>query len=674
MEHEVSCLHSKAIINYLREHSPVGTYGLFGGLDPEIDALSDVEGFLEEPRNWISCKVAAELYKRARAIMKDDRVAFKIAQYVVETEPLGYVQPNVKMAFWSMWMGLKKLCKIHGYLNRNKREELVYRRGREAVVRIHWNPQMGSTKDFCLMSQGTFIHAPRVWGGRVLNLKENCCYFEGAHYCEYHLSWSGNNPIRGFISGLFPAMPSRREAVREREAYREALRRNDEKVRRLHLELKKKNIQLSTIQEIGNAILSIMNQEELLPEIMKIISDVCGINRVIIMLVNEKTMHLEYHYGAGFGGDVLETIKNHTIPLDRPRNILARVARVGKSEYIPEVNRFTMSGDDILYTSGNPGPVYVVPLTSRSGVIGVIAADGTGNQEVPGAARETLDVIASQISIAIENAKLYRQRSKQMEELKRSNALLGRAEKFSFLGNLSARLAHEIKNPMTAIGTFLQMLPYKYEDEEFRTNFYKIAREEIARVNNLITELLDLVKTREPHFQLHDLHDLIHRMILLVSPQSKAKKIEIRSDFDLESRYAWMDSEKMKQVVLNLLSNAVEYTAEGGQIEAVTRKCLENQGTRKILIEIRDTGVGILPEHLDKVFEPYFTTKNKGHMHNGTGLGLFIARQNMEDHGGTIEVRSTPNRGTVFILTLPEKPSILSPDSSSITGPGNEIR
>jgi signal transduction histidine kinase len=235
---------------------------------------------------------------------------------------------------------------------------------------------------------------------------------------------------------------------------------------------------------------------------------------------------------------------------------------------------------------------------------------------------------------------------------------LSRAERFSFLGNLAARLAHEIKNPMTALGTFLQMLPQKFNDEEFRTNFYKIAMEETNRVNNLITELLDLVKTRESHFELNDLHDLIEKMILLVSPQSNAKRIDVVCQFDPDIGQVWIDSEKMKQVVLNLLSNSVEFTPEGGRIEISTTRESMNGGRRSIRLEIKDNGTGIPQSVINKVFDPYFTTKHKSNMHNGTGLGLFIAHQNMQDHGGSIEVKSKVNEGTTFTLTLPSDPSM----------------
>jgi signal transduction histidine kinase len=312
-----------------------------------------------------------------------------------------------------------------------------------------------------------------------------------------------------------------------------------------------------------------------------------------------------------------------------------------------------------MLTLSKPTSAYVVPLITRSKVIGVIATDAVDGKGVSKETRETLEVFAPQIAIAIENARLYRKLQEQMKELKQSHALLSRSQKFSFLGNLAARLAHEIKNPMTAIGTFIQMMPQKYHDEEFRENFHNIAMEETHRINNLITELLDLVKKRESNFELNNLHDLIDKMILLISPQSNAKKIEVSRRFDPNIGQVWMDSEKMKEVVLNLLSNAAEFTPEGGKIEFVTTHSIEKGKPATICIEIKDNGPGIPQSMIDNVFDPYFTTKHRSSMHNGTGLGLFIAYQNMQDHNGNIEVKSKVNEGSVFTLTLPvDKPKL----------------
>jgi len=286
-----------------------------------------------------------------------------------------------------------------------------------------------------------------------------------------------------------------------------------------------------------------------------------------------------------------------------------------------------------------------------------MATDGVDGKGVPQETREILEVFAPQIAIAIENAKLYKSLQDKMEELRHSQALLSRAEKFSFLGNLAARLAHEIKNPMTAIGTFIQLLPHKYDDVEFRQDFYKVAMEETMRVNNLITELLDLVRPKESNFAYGDLHDLIEKMVLLVSPQSRGKRIEISRHFDKVIGQVWMDSEKIKQVILNLLANALDFTPQGGHIEIATKHHLEKGAQGTISIEVKDSGVGIPPSDMNRIFDPYFTTKHKSSMHKGTGLGLFIAYQHVQDHKGTIEVRSKVNEGTTFFIVLPGRPS-----------------
>jgi signal transduction histidine kinase len=306
---------------------------------------------------------------------------------------------------------------------------------------------------------------------------------------------------------------------------------------------------------------------------------------------------------------------------------------------------------------GKPTSVYVVPLITRSRVIGVIATDAVDDAGVPIETRNMLEIFSSQIAIAIENARLYQQLQKQMIELRNSYVLLGRAEKLSFLGNVAARLAHEIKNPMTAIGTFIQMLPYKFEDEEFRNKFHKIVVEETNRVNNLLSEIMDLVQTKESKFELNNIHELIDKIVLLVSTQSKAKNIIVSCQFDPGIGKVWLDYEKMRQVILNLLSNAIDFTHENGNIEILTKRNNKKGKDAGIQIHIRDNGEGIPASNIDKIFEPYFTTKYRSDMHKGTGLGLFISYKNMQDQGGTIEVESKVNEGATFILTLPLKPS-----------------
>lgn len=660
MEKEVNCTNSRAVLDFLREHVPGDFSHFLYNLDPEIDASSDPEAFLRDPNNWISSRVASELYNRVSLELKDPAVAYKIAKFAIEKKSYGYAQRIIVKAFGSVEKALRNLQKINDKWNRNKRVEVVEMGDSRAVVRLHWNFSMGVSKHLCLMNQGAYTFLPLIWGGRPLDVQEACCQFEGSPYCEFRLSWPARRSVGAHFRNFLTSKSVLMETVAEMEADKRIIELKYEEVNRLNLELKQKIRQLEAIQETGKAILSVLDLEPLLTVIMNLLSSVCRINRAIVMLVNDKTSHLEYLHGIGFDEDAHPMIKDYSVPLERVSNLLVRVTNTGLAEYIPEVETSSLKKDNVLILEGRPRSVFVVPLITRSRVIGIIATDSVDGKGVPQETRDTLQIFAPQIAIAIENARLYRSLQERMDELKRSQALLSRAEKFSFLGNLAARLAHEIKNPLTAIGTFIQLLPQKYEDEEFRKEFHAIAMEESMRVNNLITELLDLVKPKESHFSFGDIRELINKMILLISPQSKAKNIRVTCDFDEAVGPVWMDSEKMKQIILNLLSNAVEFTSKGGKIEIKTRKTSAEDPVAAFRIEITDNGVGISSSDLNRVFDPYFTTKHKSNMHSGTGLGLFIAHQHMQDHRGTIEVKSKPNEGTTFLLTFPKGP--LPPD------------
>ncbi len=656
MKRETSCINSRVILNYLEAHYDGDLSPFLKGLDPEIDAFDDPLEFLRDPNNWISCTVISKLYERTRTLLKDENAAYKIARYAAENAELGYAQGIIVKAFWSIKKGLKSLQKINDKWNISKRIELVEIKRNRAIIRLHWDPQMDVSKDICLYNQGAYTFMPLIWGGNPITLIEKACYFEGAPFCEYHIRWPIRNLLHEILSRFYTSKSVLMETIDEMEKDKKVIEQKYEEVNRLNEDLNYKIKQLLAIQETGKAIISVLDLDKVLTVIMNILSNVCSINRAMIMLVNKEAGCLQYIHGVGFKGDVPEVIKEYEVPLDRVSNILARVASTGRPEYISHVERSSLRRENIVLAHGKPSSVYVVPLITRSKVIGVIATDAISSDGLPEETRETLEVFGPQIAIAIENARLYSTLQEQMHELKRSHALLSRAEKFSFLGNLSARLAHEIKNPLTSIRTFIQMLPQKFDDEEFRTDFYGIAMEETDRVNNLITELLELVKTNKPLYKFSDIHEVIDKMILLVSPQSKGKRISVVSNFDPDIALIWIDPEKIKQVILNLLSNALDFTPEGGQIKIITKKSMDKDGNNCINIEVRDNGTGISEEMIEKVFDPYFTTKHKSTIHNGTGLGLFIVHQNVQDHGGTIDIKSQVDQGASFFITLPCEP------------------
>jgi signal transduction histidine kinase len=653
MEKEVNCVNCKAIIEYVRAHNNGECSRLIAGIHPEIDSLKNPIAYLTDTKNWVSTSVIIKLFERVRSLFQNDHIAYEIARFVVENPSLEKRHLQFVKSFWSYKSALNNLQKINDLWNRNKKAELLEIKRNHAVVRLHWAPDVNTSKDLCIFNQGHYTFLPMIWGGKPLSLKEKCCYFDGAPYCEYHLKYPFLNRFHEVFSRFFTRKNTLMEIIEEMEEEKKIVEEQYEKVHRLNLELNRKMKQLLAAQDTAKAILSVLELEPLLTDILNILSDVCRMRRAIIMLVNDREGCLEYMHAIGFDGDVPDIIKNYKVDLNRVSNILVRVTNTGRSEYIPRVEESSLKRDNILLTHGKPSSVYVVPLITRSKVIGIIATDAVDDKGVPEETRETMEIFAPQIAIAIENARYYQRLEKQMADLEKSYALLGRAEKFSFLGNLAARLANEIKDPLATISRFIRMLPHKFDDEEFRDHFYNIALEETKRVNDLISELLSMVRTKKSQFEFDDLHNLIDRMILLISPQSNAKHIKVYRKFDPDIEQVWMDAEKMKQVILNILSNAVEFTPENGKIECITTHITENEGMDRVQIEIRDTGTGIAESYIDKIFDPYFTTKHASTLQNGTGLGLFIAHQNVLDHKGEIEVKSNAKEGTTCIITLP---------------------
>jgi len=656
MEKVVSCFISKATLDYVKLHCDQAYPLLFKELDPEIDHLSDPEAFLRDPHQWISSEVCRKLFERARSILKDEMAAFNIGKFGVENLAFGYAQKILLKAVWSYNRALKNAQKFQDRWGKTKNFELVALNNTDAIVRLHWFDHLSLSKDYCLINKGFYSYLPSIWGAKSTMLQEKCCHFEGAPYCEYHLKWSARNRLHEIRSQIFAPRSVLMETIKEMEDDKKIIKLKYDEVNRLNAELRNKIQQLLAVQETGKAILSVLDLPEVLNRIMSLLSSLCRIKRAFILITAEEEPELKYLSGIGLEQPLPEAVRNYRLPFDDSHHVLARIVRSGEAEYIADPQHWLPEQNDILQVLEKGVPAYLMPLTNGTKVIGVLVVGGAHKKEESHEIRAILDIFTPQIAIAIENARLYGKLRVQMTEVSRSFVLLSRAEKFSFLGNIAARLAHEIKNPLTSIATFLQMLPQKYEDEEFRTNFHAIAMEEVDRVNNLITELLDLVKTRESHFDSCSLNQLIEKMALLVSPQTNAKRIEVLLKLAQDTDRVWMDAEKMKQVILNLLGNAVDFTSENGRIEIETRSEKESDGQRTIIVQIKDSGVGIPLANLGRIFDPYFTTKHKSDQYNGTGLGLFIAHQNIQDHGGHIEVQSLPEQNTTFTLYIPADP------------------
>lgn len=281
-------------------------------------------------------------------------------------------------------------------------------------------------------------------------------------------------------------------------------------------------------------------------------------------------------------------------------------------------------------------PFMAVPfLTERKE--GLIQADD---------AVRTIGLTISGVTDSTEQTTGYICIFQDITELKNLETELKHKETLAAIGELSANMAHEIRNPLASLKGSIEMLKEGALTKDHGEKLMNIALSEMDRLNKIITDFLTYSRPKEPEFFTFDLHALLDETIELVkSATLYTDTITITKGFSGESIVV-ADPQKLRQVFLNLGMNAIESMPHGGEVIISTARLKDS-----VLISIRDTGIGIPQKNLKDIFFPFFTTKDKG-----TGLGLSIAYRIIEEHNGKITVRSEPGQGTTFTVVLPVAP------------------
>ncbi len=241
--------------------------------------------------------------------------------------------------------------------------------------------------------------------------------------------------------------------------------------------------------------------------------------------------------------------------------------------------------------------------------------------------------------------------SRDISERKRMEENLQRAEQMKLVGEWATALAHEIKNPLAGIKVAVEVLAEELETEDDRA-VVKKAAQEIKRIEMLLKSLLNFAKPPKPQLSVTNLNELLDKTLDFSIKHSahgaaKAGKIGLNKDFEAQLPSLRVDPMQFQQIFLNLILNATEAMPRGGQIRVTTRY---SPGERSVVVEITDTGKGIDQSDLDKIFQPFFTTKRKG-----TGLGLAITKRLVEQHDGEISVSSELGEGSTVTIRLPVK-------------------
>ena len=298
--------------------------------------------------------------------------------------------------------------------------------------------------------------------------------------------------------------------------------------------------------------------------------------------------------------------------------------------------------------AGREGRMLEVPTAIQGRVTGRLRAWVTSGDLSPADAEQILRIVASQVAVAAENARLYEGLRRQMEDLRQTQAQLVQSAKLAAIGELAANVAHEINNPMTSILGYATLMLDEGVDATTVIEYLKTIQSEALRIRETVRALLDFSRQRDFITEHVDISQAIKDTLALVRRHAALSNIAVEEKYDPNLPPVEVDVPQCKQVFLNLITNALDAMPHGGTLTVTT-----SRDGDFIRIGFADTGGGIPEANLARIFDPFFTTKPAV---KGTGLGLSVSLGITQSHGGTIDVKSEMGKGSVFSVKLPIPP------------------
>jgi signal transduction histidine kinase len=296
------------------------------------------------------------------------------------------------------------------------------------------------------------------------------------------------------------------------------------------------------------------------------------------------------------------------------------------------------------------GVALMVPLLLDGELAAVLMLGEKVSREVFTSSEiELIEMLMAHTAIALKNSRLYQSVHEQMAELQRTQQQLVQSAKLAAIGELAAGVAHEINNPLTVVLGYAELLLRDVPEGSRDHGRLSKIRNETTRASRIMQDLLSFARRREPKREALDVHDVLRRVMELLNAKLTTARVEPELIFDPDVPAIIGDADQLAQVFLNLVGNAADAMPDGGVVTVETMT-MTWDGQPCVAIRVKDRGVGMTPEQLEKIFEPFYTTKPEG---QGTGLGLPISLGIVRKHGGSLTVESEPRKGTSMIVTLP---------------------
>jgi two-component system sensor histidine kinase HydH len=399
-----------------------------------------------------------------------------------------------------------------------------------------------------------------------------------------------------------------------------------------------------TVTEVSQALASLLDIETVVTRILRTITDTIHVDFGAVWLRQEGD---GYHLQAVGGRRQVAALPQQ---LDGEGALITQLER--HPQRIVTEDEVAERNGQVAQALACLGATLLVPMTFERRLAGFLAL---GGKESGGFySREDLELLrtlANQGAVAVENARSYRALLHANEELRSAQSRLIEAERLAAIGELSAAVAHGIRNPVAGIKAAAQFakldLPSEHPLHESLADIVGEADKLEARIKTL----LDFAKPFEPHPDRCRVDKIVGDALASLRPQISAQGIAVITDLDPALPEAELDYAQIEQVLLALLSNAVEAMPAGGRL-AVTTQLSET--AERLRIDVTDSGPGIPPDQLTRVFKLFFTTKS-----SGTGFGLAVAKKIVDRHGGTLTVRSQVGAGAHFTIELPLRQPIV---------------
>jgi len=417
-----------------------------------------------------------------------------------------------------------------------------------------------------------------------------------------------------------------------------------EELMRTNKRLKRKIFDLYTIFEISRHLNTVLNTNDLLDAMILTIIGQMGINGAAIYVHSRedtKRFDLARHRGISF---------------DRTEN-LAISCDGCLVEYISSEQNRSYEISELKENIPDCGDVRIlekvecellVPMSLKNEICGLlVVAKKISQTPFFEDDKDFLLILSNQLAVAVENAHLFESEKVAYDELRKTQKQLVQSEKLAALGQLSARVAHEVNNPLGIIKNYLELMAIEMESSKDGSDYVRIVHEEVNRIAGIVRQLLDFYRPDSGEMKKVDLGQLLEELFLLVGMQLDNSKIEVVREFLADDPTVIASREQLKQVFLNLIMNAKDFMPDGGTI---TVSLLDDDGCLKV--EFMDTGPGIPDEHIPNIFDPFFTRRKEG---SGTGLGLTICDGIIRRHGGTIAASNSDEGGAMFTIVIPRE-------------------